>query len=861
MRAPAPAEAASVRVRSGPAPVGRAPRSAADGRAPFHTLALCAWLGTAMLPSLLTSNPVYLGVALLMIVHTQRTVTRRSRAGAAWGAFARFALFFVLFTLAFNVLMGGAGETVLVELPAWRVTGENGATLFQVGGALTAESLVSGLLRAGAMLVVIFALAIFNSLADQSQMLRGLPRWLDQATTVVTIAVTFMPQLVAAQRDIREALALRGYRMRRLRDFLPLILVLLGEALERAMGLAESMEARGYSGPAPGRGERRRPRLLIAAGLLLLGTGAVAGDLGLGTAADGALPLAVAWPQVVMVLGMLSILAALRLVGRRGRRRRYRRELWRPRDSGLTCLSLVASATWLVLYFQDRAPFFYPVLSAPHRARHRDSDPAATARPPRSLGFPAGRAHGVCVLIKLRALTYRYPDAAEPVIRGLDLHVEESELLLVAGPSGSGKSSLLRVFNGLVPHFHGGTVGGEIRVAGRDPIELGPRGMSDLVGFVHQNPEAHFVTNIVEDELAFAMENHGVDPATMRRRVEEVLDQLAIAHLRYRDIDTLSGGERQRVAIAGVLTLQPRILVLDEPTSQLDPQSASEVLAALRTLNDDLGLTLVLAEHRLDRVAQHADRVLLLDAGKGHGARTAGRGVGRLFIGAAPGTVGTRPGLAGADADAQGNTPPTRAARASGSAGPLTARGRDIDRRRIGPRAAGHRGPWPVVDLSRGHGGAARHRSRCTARLADRPSRTQRLRQVDVAQGPGRPCRSRKRPSAIAPDAGAQRRPAARGALRGFPGRRLRTPEPFAPALPGQRRRRARVEPTPAGPGRRRGAAGPRRMARRAAPRRSRGAPSARAEHGRAPTGGARHRLCRRSVDPAARRADARARH
>lgn len=332
------------------------------GRAPFHTLALCTWLVTAILPSLLTSNPVYLGVALVLVVYTQRGVAHRSRAGAAWGAFARFALFFVLFTLVFNVLLGGAGETVLVELPAWRVTGENGATLFQVGGAVTLESLVFGLLRAGAMLLVIYALATFNSLADQSQMLRGLPRWLDQATTVVTIAVTFMPQLVASQRDIREALALRGHRMRRLRDFLPLVLILLGEALERAMGLAESMEARGYSGPPLERGQRLRPRLLIAAGLLLLGFGAVAGDLRV-DAETGAspFPLAAAWPEAAMALGILSILAALRLVGRRGLRQRYRRELWRPRDSGLVALSLVAAATWLVLYFGSRTPFYYPV--------------------------------------------------------------------------------------------------------------------------------------------------------------------------------------------------------------------------------------------------------------------------------------------------------------------------------------------------------------------------------------------------------------------------------------------------------------------------------------------------------------------
>jgi len=307
------------------------------------------------------------------VVDTERVVDGRVGASDDWGSVGRFALFCVLFTLIFNVLIGGAGETVLVELPALRVTGENGVTLFQIGGALTAESLVFGLLRACALLVVIYALAAFNALADQSQMLRGLPRWLDQATTIVTIAITFMPQLVAAQRDIREALALRGHRLRRLRDFLPLVLILLGEALERAMGLAESMEARGYSGPPPTRAERLRPRLLIAGGLLLLGVGAVAGDLGLGDAVQASFPFAAGWPKATMALGALSILLALRSVGNRSLRRRYRREIWRPRDSGLTLLSLMASTLWVVLYFRDRTPFFYPVyprLTAPVSEMH-----------------------------------------------------------------------------------------------------------------------------------------------------------------------------------------------------------------------------------------------------------------------------------------------------------------------------------------------------------------------------------------------------------------------------------------------------------------------------------------------------------
>ena len=202
-----------------------------------------------------------------------------------------------------------------------------------------------------------------------------------------------------------------------------------------------------------------------------------------------------------------------------------------------------------------------------------------------------------------------------PILRDLTLEIEEGEFLLVMGPSGAGKSTLLRCLNGLVPHFYGGTVAGRVRVDGRDPVALGPRGMADLVGFVLQDPEAQFVVDKVEDELAFALENQGLEPMVMRKRVEEVLDQLNIAHLRRRSVNTLSGGERQRVAIAAVMTLQPQVLVLDEPTSQLDPQAAEEVLDTLVKLNQDLGLTIILSEHRLERVVQYVDRILYLPGG------------------------------------------------------------------------------------------------------------------------------------------------------------------------------------------------------------------------------------------------------
>ncbi|MFF4225462.1 ABC transporter ATP-binding protein [Streptomyces abikoensis] len=199
-----------------------------------------------------------------------------------------------------------------------------------------------------------------------------------------------------------------------------------------------------------------------------------------------------------------------------------------------------------------------------------------------------------------------------PTLSGIDLTVPEGELCLLVGPSGVGKSTLLGTVSGLVPHFTGGTLRGRVTVAGRDTRTHRPRELADVVGTVGQDPLAHFVTDTVEDELAYGMESLGVPPATMRRRVEETLDLLGLAGLRDRPIATLSGGQRQRVAIGSVLTAHPKVLVLDEPTSALDPAAAEEVLAVLQRLVHDLGTTVLLAEHRLERVVQYADQVILL---------------------------------------------------------------------------------------------------------------------------------------------------------------------------------------------------------------------------------------------------------
>ncbi len=224
-------------------------------------------------------------------------------------------------------------------------------------------------------------------------------------------------------------------------------------------------------------------------------------------------------------------------------------------------------------------------------------------------------------MIRFDGLSVTYAAAPRATLRDLDLAIPEGELALVIGPTGSGKSTLLGTVNGQVPRFTGGTLAGRVTVDGRDTAVHTTREMADLVGVVPQHPAAGFVTDVVEEELAYGMEQLGLPPAVMRRRVEETLDLLGIAHLRDRAVASLSGGEQQRVAIGAVLTPHPRVLVLDEPTSALDPTASEEVLAAVTRLVHDLAMTVVMAEHRLERVVQYADLVIALD---GSGGATAG---------------------------------------------------------------------------------------------------------------------------------------------------------------------------------------------------------------------------------------------
>lgn len=217
-------------------------------------------------------------------------------------------------------------------------------------------------------------------------------------------------------------------------------------------------------------------------------------------------------------------------------------------------------------------------------------------------------------MIDFDAVSITYPEAKLPAIRGVSLHIPEGELCLVVGRTGVGKSTLLGAINGLVPHFTGGALSGRVTVAGLDTRTHPPRELAGVVGVVMQDPVNGFVTDTVEEELAYGMEQLAVPAAVMRKRVEETLDLLGIADIRRRSVRSLSGGQQQRVAIGSVLTSHPRVLVLDEPTSALDPAAAEDVLAALTRLVHDLGVTVVLAEHRLERVIEYADMVIVVDS-------------------------------------------------------------------------------------------------------------------------------------------------------------------------------------------------------------------------------------------------------
>jgi len=219
-------------------------------------------------------------------------------------------------------------------------------------------------------------------------------------------------------------------------------------------------------------------------------------------------------------------------------------------------------------------------------------------------------------LLEIQNLTYYYPGSAKPSLQNINLKIREGEFLLVVGGSGSGKSSLARLLAGLIPEFYGGILHGSVLFQGKELKGEKRRLLNSHVGIVFQDPEKQLVMTSVEAEVAFGLENLGLPREEMFRRIAEVMTFLNLAHLKKEFTAKLSGGEKQKVALAAVVAMHPRILVLDEPTSQLDPVAAGEFLDLVEYLNKEMGYTVILIEQRLERCFHLADRLVVMDQGQ-----------------------------------------------------------------------------------------------------------------------------------------------------------------------------------------------------------------------------------------------------
>ncbi|HKT21043.1 MAG TPA: ABC transporter ATP-binding protein [Nitrososphaerales archaeon] len=219
-------------------------------------------------------------------------------------------------------------------------------------------------------------------------------------------------------------------------------------------------------------------------------------------------------------------------------------------------------------------------------------------------------------ILEIEDLSFRYPEAPRDAVSHFDLRIPAGEIVVLAGPSGCGKSTLLRAVNGLIPHMYSGEYAGEVKVAGESVKGSDMRDLSQRVGFLFQNPENQIFMFTVERDVAFGLENIGIERSEMRARVDEALRLLGISDLAQRAPHELSDGQKQRVALAGVLAMRPRLVILDEPTSLLDPKTAGELVELVGRLRRELGTTFVVVEHRLDLLVKVADRLVVMNEGR-----------------------------------------------------------------------------------------------------------------------------------------------------------------------------------------------------------------------------------------------------
>ena len=528
----------------------------------MHPLAWWAWAACLAVTAMQTTDPN--PFLLLLVGAVACFVVASCRGNGPWsqslGLFLRIGLVVIVIRVVIEILFGQRGVPghVLfilphVPLPSW-------AAAVSIGGAVTLESIITALVLGLQLAVILVCFGSANSMVSPYRLLRCLPAVLYEAGVAVTVALSFTPELIETIAAVREARRLRGIPTNGLRGLRGVAVPVLEGALDRSLQLATSMDARGYGRRNDTSGTTRALAVgATGAGLLLAAIGVYgvidAGSLfGLGSAdhgrrrrplrgrADRGWPAHAAEPLPARSVGRPGVGRARFRAGRGGVDGLGQRPRCARRDRFLRPTGRSA---------------------APSAAGGRDPGRGAAglrrAGPPRRPCRDPRRTRCGPGMIRFDEVSFRYAGAARPTLDDVTLEIPEGELCVVIGETGSGKSTLLRSVNGLVPHFSGGTFGGTVTVDGRSTRQHRPRELADVVGYVGQNPLASFVTERVEDELAYTMENLGVAPDAMRRRVEDTVDLLGLHDLRDRSLRALSGGQQQRVAIGAVLTASPRV--------------------------------------------------------------------------------------------------------------------------------------------------------------------------------------------------------------------------------------------------------------------------------------------------------------